>query len=68
MSSEPLPPVEVQRALAAIQKGHELGTHVLTADDLDRVWRVLNGELSPDAARSEMRATLRRLIDEERAE
>ncbi len=68
MSAEPLPPVEVRRALAAIQKGHELGRHELTADDLDRARRILTAELNLEAARSEMRVALRRLIDDERAE
>lgn len=68
MSSEPLLPVEVRRALAAIQKGHQLGTHELSADDLDRARRILAEELSPDGARSEMRVALRRLRKEERAE
>lgn len=66
MNNEPLTPQEVRRSLAAIQKGHELGAHDLTEEDLDRVWRILTRELSPEDARSELDAALQALIDRER--
>ncbi|CAH0150046.1 hypothetical protein SRABI98_00752 [Microbacterium sp. Bi98] len=67
MCAEPLTPSEVRRALAAIQKGHELGAHQLTHEDLDRARRILTRELTPEAARTELDAALKALVDDERA-
>ncbi len=53
-------------ALAAIRKGHELGAHELTEEDIDRARRILTGELSTEAARIELRAALQALVDRER--
>lgn len=54
-------PPHVMRALAAIQKGHELGAHALSEEDLDRARRILTGALTPEAARTEMNLALQAL-------
>ncbi|WP_394194120.1 hypothetical protein [Microbacterium foliorum] len=66
MNNEPLTSPEIRMALAAIRKGHELGAHELTEEDIDRARRILTGELSTEAARIELRAALQALVDRER--
>lgn len=67
MNNEPATPQEVRRSLAAIQKGHELGGHELSEEDLDRARRILAGELTPETARTELDAAIQALVDTERA-
>lgn len=59
--------VNVDQALAAIEKGQQLAGHFPDAEDLDRARRILTGELSPEDARAELRESLARLVEEERA-
>lgn len=59
-------PAEVDRALALIEKGHELEGQQLTAEDTRRVHRILSGELPGDDARIEMHTALRALVERER--
>ncbi|MEV4737569.1 hypothetical protein MRBLWO14_002463 [Microbacterium sp. LWO14-1.2] len=59
-------PEEAKRALAAIDKGHQLEGKQLNARDLDRAQRILTGELSPEEARTELREALDLVIDTER--
>jgi len=58
---------DVERALALIEKGQQLGGHQPTSVDLDRARRILTGELSPEAARAEMHVALQAVIDNERS-
>ncbi|MCK2032207.1 antitoxin VbhA family protein [Microbacterium sp. KSW4-4] len=67
MNAEPLELPEVRRALAAIEKGHELEGQELSDEELDRARRILAGELTPEAARWEMNAALQAVVDAERA-
>lgn len=57
---------DVQRALASIEKGHELEGQHLTAEDVERVQLILGGELSPEDARMRMHAALEALVNLER--
>ncbi|MEV7608527.1 hypothetical protein AB0N61_03495 [Microbacterium sp. NPDC089320] len=56
----------MKRALAAIDKGHQLEGKQLNARDLDRAQRILKGELSPAEARVELKEALEVVIDNER--
>lgn len=58
--------IDVDQALAVVEKGQQLAGHFPSADDLDRARRVLTGELSTDAARAEVRDVLAQLVEEER--
>lgn len=59
--------IDVEQALAAIEKGQQLAGHFPSAEDMDRARRILTGELSPDAARAELAVVFQHLIDEETA-
>lgn len=59
---------QARRVLAAIEVGHQLGGHRLAREEVDRVRRILAGNLSPEAARVEMRAALRALVDNDRSQ
>ena len=59
-------PEEVKRALAAIDKGHQLEGKHLNARDLDRAQRILTGELSLEEARVELKEALEVVINNER--
>lgn len=59
--------VDVDQALAVIEKGQQLAGHFPDAEDLDRARRILTDELTPEDARAELRASLARLAEEERA-
>ena len=59
--------IDVDQAMAVVEKGQQLAGHFPSAEDLDRARRVLVGELSVDAARAEMHAALAQLVEEERA-
>ncbi|MDR6144105.1 hypothetical protein QE375_003659 [Microbacterium foliorum] len=66
MNKRSLTPGEVRRALAAIDKGHELEGKQLSARDLDRAQRILAGKLSPEEARAELKEALTEAIEDER--
>lgn len=52
-------PKEQARALAAIEKGQQMGGHFPSADALDRAARVLSGETTFEDARAELDAIWR---------
>lgn len=60
MAIEQIPSVDVEQAMALIEKGQQLAGHFPDEEDLDRARRILTGELSPDDARAEMHAALAR--------
>jgi sRNA-binding protein len=64
---KPLTPVEVERALAMIEKGHQLDGQQLDAEMLDRAKRILTREISSDEARIELREALQAIVESERA-
>lgn len=66
MKHQPLTPEQVRQALAAIEKGQQLGGHQPDAESLDRARRILTGEVSPENARIELDAALQALVDRER--
>ena len=55
-SRQDLAPVEVDEAMALIEKGQQLAGHFPDADALGRARRVLEGQLSGDDAMAEIRA------------
>lgn len=65
---KPLTEVDVQRALAMIDKGHQLEGQQLDAETLDRARRILTREISPDEARVELAEKLQALVESERAD
>lgn len=65
MSKRPMTAAQVERAFAAIEKGHQLEGQQLSARVLDRARRILAGELSPDDAEVEMRDAFRKVIADE---
>lgn len=66
MAEVGVPEADVEQALAAIEKGQQLAGHFPDAEDLDRARRILTGELSPEAARAEVRESVARILAEER--
>ncbi len=56
----------VEQTLAAIQKGQQLAGHYPDAEDMERARRILEGELTPEAARAEVRESLAQLVEQER--
>lgn len=64
----PLTPVEVQRALAMIDKAHQLEGQQLDEETLDRVRRILAQEISPEEARVELEEALEAIVESERTE
>nr|WP_201471368.1 hypothetical protein [Microbacterium hydrocarbonoxydans] len=64
---KPLTPAEVERAVAMIEKGHQLEGQQLDAETLDRAKRILTREISPDEARIELRDALQAIVESERA-
>lgn len=65
MGKQSLTSAQVERALAAIEKGHQIEGKQPSASALDRARRVLTGELSPEDARLEMDAAIRAIADRE---
>lgn len=65
---KPLTPVELQRALSMIEKGHQLEGQQLDAEMLDRAKRILTGEISPEEARAELTESLKMIVESERAD
>ena len=65
MGKQSLTAAQVERALAAIEKGHQLEGKQLSANALDRARRILTGELSPEDARLEMDAAIQAIVDRE---
>jgi hypothetical protein len=61
----PPAPEDVERAVALIRKGSELGGHNLDDASIDRARRILTGELSEEDARAEMNAALAALARNE---
>ena len=58
--------IDVEQAMAVIEKGQQLAGHFPSAEALDSARRVLTGELSPEGAELELDAALSRIVDEER--
>ncbi len=48
--------VELENALAGIEKGQQLAGHFPDGEDMDRARRILTGELSAEDARNELAA------------
>jgi len=65
MGRHPLDSADIERALALIEKGQQLGGHQPSSGDLHRAQRVLTGELSPEGARAEMHVALQAVVDNE---
>lgn len=65
MSKRSLTSAQVEQALAAIEKGHQLEGKQLSASALDRARRILTGELSPEDARLEMDTAIQAIVDRE---
>lgn len=55
--------LDVDQAMAVIEKGQRLAGHVPDMDDLDRVHRNLTGELMLEAARAELTDALERVVE-----
>lgn len=66
LDKQPLTPMQVRQALAAIEKGHQLEGQQPSASAMDRARRILTGELSPEGARLEMQIAIQKVIDRER--
>lgn len=66
LDKQPLTPMQVRQALAAIKKGHQLEGQQASASAMDRARRILTGELSPEGARLEMQIAIQKVIDRER--
>ena len=60
------PDIDVERAMAVIEKGQQLAGHFPSAETMDRARRVLTGELSPEDARVEMNEALARIVAQSR--
>ncbi|MDH6238222.1 hypothetical protein [Cryobacterium sp. CG_9.6] len=60
------PDIDVEQALAVIEKGQQLAGHYPSAETMARARQVLTGEVTPEAARAEMHRALARIVDEER--
>jgi len=60
------PGIDIEQALAVIEKGQQLAGHFPSAETMARARLVLTRELTPEAARAEMHAALARIVDEER--
>lgn len=56
------PYVDVERAMAVIEKGQQLAGHFPSPEALDSARRVLTGELSPEDAEIELDAALARIV------
>lgn len=67
MATKTVPAVDVEQSLALIEKGQQLAGHFPDAEDMDRARRILTGELSPEDARAEVRASLARLSERARS-
>jgi hypothetical protein len=62
------PDIDVEQAMAVIEKGQQLAGHFPSAETMARARQVLTGEVTPDAARVEMHKALARIVAEEREE
>ncbi|WP_285362918.1 hypothetical protein [Microbacterium sp. LMC-P-041] len=66
MDGQRFTPAQVEHALAAIEKGHQLEGQQPSARALDRARRILTGELSVDEAEIEMLDAVAEIIDRRR--
>lgn len=66
MDGQRLTPAQVEHALAAIEKGHQLEGQQPSTRALDRARRILTGELSADEAEVEMQDAVNMIIERER--
>lgn len=62
----PLTPDEVERALALIEKGAQLGGNHPEPSAMELARRVLTGELSPEDARAELNEALQKIVKQEK--
>lgn len=60
------PEVDVEQAMAVIEKGQQLAGHFPSAETMARARQVLTRELTPEDARARMCQALERITDEER--
>lgn len=66
MDGQRLTPAQVEHALAAIERGHQLEGQQPSARALDRARRILTGELSADEAQIEMHDAVREIVEREK--
>ncbi|WP_136040653.1 MULTISPECIES: hypothetical protein [unclassified Microbacterium] len=66
MDEQRLTPAQVDHALAAIEKGHQLEGQQPSARALDRARRILSGELSAGEAEIEMQDAVNKIVERER--
>lgn len=59
------PHIDIEQALAVIEKGQQLAGHYPSVETMARARQVLTGELTPEAARVEMNKALARIVAEE---
>jgi hypothetical protein len=60
------PGIDVEQAMAVIEKGQQLAGHFPSAETLDSARRILTGELSAEDADLELDAALARIVARER--
>lgn len=60
--------IDVDQALALIEKGQQLAGHFPNSEALHRARRILLGDLSPAEAEREMHAAVQRIVERERSQ
>lgn len=68
MDGQRLTPAQVEHALAAIEKGHQLEGQQPSVRALERARRMLSGELSERDAEIEMQDAVKEIVERERKE
>jgi hypothetical protein len=56
------PEIDIEQAMAVIEKGQQLAGHFPSAEALDSARRILTGELSAEDAELELNAALARIV------
>lgn len=59
--------IDVEQALAAIEKGQQLAGHFPSAEDMDAARRILTGEMSPAEAEVDLQQALDAIVERARA-
>ncbi|SNU02047.1 hypothetical protein SAMN06298212_12330 [Ruaniaceae bacterium KH17] len=60
--------IELERALACIEKGQHLAGHFPDAEDLAAATRILTGQVTPEEAEIELAEALARVVEKEQAQ
>jgi hypothetical protein len=59
--------IDVEQALAAIEKGQQLAGHFPSAEDMEAARKILTGEMTAEEAEADLQAALTRIVEAERA-